>query len=147
MRAQKMALVPTLMLFDVEAKKGGYSSQEARKFADIAATRLRAFNAAGGEILFGTDVGYIYQFDTSEEYTLMQRAGMSFAQVLTSLTTNPADRFGFGSHSGRVRKGMDGDLTVFDGDPASDISAFSRVRYTIRRGEVIFGATPADAAK
>jgi imidazolonepropionase-like amidohydrolase len=146
MRAQKMAVIPTLTLFDVEAQKGGYSSEDAQKFADIAATRLRAFNAAGGEILFGTDVGYIYQFDTTEEYTLMQRAGMSFAQVLTSLTTNPADRFGFGSHSGRVRKGMDGDLTVFNGDPASDIAAFSRVRYTIRKGKVIFGEAP-DTAK
>jgi imidazolonepropionase-like amidohydrolase len=146
MRAQKMALIPTLMLFEVEAKKGGYSAEDAKKFADIAATRLRAFNAAGGEILFGTDVGYIYQFDTTEEYTLMQRAGMSFAQVLASLTTNPADRFGFGGHSGRVRKGMDGDLTVFNGDPGCNIAAFSRVRYTIRRGKVIFGEASADAA-
>jgi imidazolonepropionase-like amidohydrolase len=140
MRAQKMAVIPTLTLFDVEAQKGGYSAAEAQKFADTAAARLRVFNQAGGEILFGTDVGYIYQFDTAEEYTLMQRAGMSFAQILASLTTNPASRFGFGSHSGRIGKGMDGDLTVFQGDPASDITAFSRVRYTVRGGKVIFAA-------
>ncbi len=109
--------------------------------------RLRAFNAAGGEILFGTDVGYIYRFDTTEEYTLMQQAGMSFTQILASLTTNPADRFGFGSHSGRVRKGMDGDLTVFNGDPGREITAFSRVQYAIRRGHVIFGKTAAVPAK
>jgi imidazolonepropionase-like amidohydrolase len=72
---------------------------------------------------------------------------MSFTQVLTSLTTNPADRFGFGSRSGRVRKGMDGDLTVFNGDPGSDNAAFSRVRYKIRRGKLIFGKAPADGAK
>jgi imidazolonepropionase-like amidohydrolase len=147
MRAQKMAVIPTLMLFDVEAKKGGYSPEEAQKFADSAATRLRAFNAAGGEILFGTDVGYIYQFDTTEEYILMQRAGMSFMRILASLTTNPADRFGFGDHSGRVRMSMDGDLTVFNGDPGRDIAAFARVQYTILRGQVIFGKAPADATK
>jgi len=140
MRAQKMAVIPTLTLFDVEAQKGGYSPAEAKKFADIAAGRLRVFNQAGGEILFGTDVGYIYHFDTAEEYTLMQRAGMRFAQILASLTTNPAGRFGYASHSGRVAKGMDGDLTVFLGDPASDITAFSRVRYTVRGGKVIFAA-------
>jgi imidazolonepropionase-like amidohydrolase len=42
---------------------------------------------------------------------------------------------------------MDGDLTVFNGDPGSDIGAFSRVRYTIRRGKVIFGKAPANEAK
>ena len=123
MRTQKMAVIPTLMLFDVEARKSGYSPVDAQKFTDNAATRLRAFITAGGEILFGTDVGYIYQLDTTEEYRPMHRAGMSFTQVLASLTTNPADRFGFGDHSGRVRKGMDGDLTVFNGDLERDIAA------------------------
>ena len=70
---------------------------------------------------------------------------MSFTQVLTSLTTNPADRFGFGSRSGRVRKGMDGDLTVFNGDPGRDVAAFARVRYTVREGKLIFGEVPAAA--
>jgi imidazolonepropionase-like amidohydrolase len=140
MRAHRMAVIPTLTLFDVEAKKGGYSAEDAQKFADVAASRLRAFNAAGGEILFGTDVGYIYQFDTAEEYTLMQRAGMTFAQILAALTTNPARRFGFGERSGKIAEKMDADLTVFKGDPASDITVFSRVKYTIRGGKIIFAA-------
>jgi imidazolonepropionase-like amidohydrolase len=59
--------------------------------------RMRAYAAAGGEILFGTDVGYIYQFDTAEEYTIMAR------------------RLGFAGHSGRVPQGMDADLPVFPG--------------------------------
>jgi imidazolonepropionase-like amidohydrolase len=147
MRAQRMAVIPTLTLFDVEAKKGGYSAEEAQKFAEVAVGRLRAYNAAGGEILFGTDVGYIYQFDTAEEYTLMQRAGMTFAQILAALTTNPARRFGYGARSGRVAAGMDADLTVFKGDPAGDITAFARVGHTIREGRVIFGAAPAGAQR
>lgn len=32
-----------------------------------AAQQLEAFSRAGGQVLFGTDVGYIQQFDTSEE--------------------------------------------------------------------------------
>ncbi len=138
MRNNRMAVIPTLTLFDVEAKKGGYSAEEAQKFAASAVARLRSYNAAGGEVLFGTDVGYIYEFDTAEEYSLMQQAGMSFAQILASLTTAPARRFGFASHSGRVGTRMDGDLTVFRGDPGSDITALARVRYTIREGKVIF---------
>ena len=142
MRAAHMALIPTLTLFDVEAKKDGVPLEVDQKIVDRAIARLRAYHAAGGEILFGTDVGYIYQFDTSEEYTLMQRAGMSFPQILASLTTNPARRFGFADHSGRIAAAMDADLTVFSGDPATDISAFSRVSYTIRAGKLIFQALP-----
>jgi imidazolonepropionase-like amidohydrolase len=145
MRTQNMAVIPTLTLFDAEMKKDGRSAEATEKFLDSLVGRLRAFNDGGGRILFGTDVGYIYQFDTAEEYTLMQRAGMSFAQILAALTTNPAQEFGYGGRSGQVEEKMDADLTVFMGDPASDITAFSRVRYTIRAGKVIFGGAGAAA--
>jgi len=59
-----------------------------------AAQQLQAFSRAGGQVLFGTDVGYIEPLDTSEEFTWMSRAGMSFQEILASLTTNPAQRFG-----------------------------------------------------
>jgi imidazolonepropionase-like amidohydrolase len=146
MRAAHLALIPTLTLFDVEAKKDGVALEVDQKIVDSAISRLSAYQAAGGEILFGTDVGYIDQFDTAEEYTLMQRAGMSFAQILASLTTNPARRFGFARHSGRIAAAMDADLTVFSGDPATDIAAFSHVSYTIRAGKVIFQHSTAAAA-
>jgi imidazolonepropionase-like amidohydrolase len=31
-----------------------------------------------------------------------------------------------------------GDLTIIDGDPATDVTAFARVRYTIRGGKIIY---------
>jgi imidazolonepropionase-like amidohydrolase len=33
---------------------------------------------------------------------------------------------------------MDGDLVILRADPAQDATAFSRVRYTIRSGTVIY---------
>ncbi len=138
MLAAHMAVVPTLTLFDVELKKAGAPDAVRKDFVDRCVGRLRAYNSAGGRVLFGTDVGYIYQFDTAEEFTLMQQAGMSFTQILASLTTNPAQQFGFAAHSGSIAPGMDADLTVFAADPGADITAFSRVRYTIRAGRVIF---------
>ncbi|SNS33634.1 Imidazolonepropionase [Granulicella rosea] len=140
MLSAHMALIPTLTLFDVEAKKGGATPEAAAKFADQAVARLRAYASAGGEILFGTDVGYIYQFDTTEEYALMQHAGMSFPQILASLTTSPARRFGLSAHTGSIAPKMDADLVVLEGDPAADITAFARVRCTIRNGTVIYRA-------
>jgi len=84
------------------------------------------------------DVGYIEKFDTAEEFTWMSRAGMTFQKVLSSLTTNPAQRFGCSNRSGRIAKGMDADLVVLSADPAQSTVAFSQVRYTIRGGKIIY---------
>ena len=103
-----------------------------------AAEQLNAFSLAGGDVLFGTDVGYTAQFDTSEEFKWMSRAGMSYQQILASLTTNPTRRFGFSTRSGRIAKGFDADLVVLRADPSRDVAAFSHIRYTIRNGMVIY---------
>ena len=100
-----MALIPTLTLFDVEAKKAKVSAEENEIWIKQAVQELKAYSDAGGQVLFGTDAGYIDQFDTAEEFQLMSRAGLSFQQILASLTTNPATRFGYSSHSGRIAKG------------------------------------------
>jgi imidazolonepropionase-like amidohydrolase len=138
--AAHMALTPTLTLWDEEAKKGNASPDNIEKGMSRAAQQLEAFSRAGGQVLFGTDVGYIQQFDTSEEFKWMSRAGMSFQEILASLTTNPAQRFGYSTHSGRIAKGLDADLVILGADPAQNTSAFSQVRYTIRGGEIIYAA-------
>jgi imidazolonepropionase-like amidohydrolase len=136
--AAHMALTPTLTLWDVEAQKGNTSPEEIEKGMSGAAQQLKAFSQAGGQILFGTDVGYIEKVDTSEEFTWMSRAGMGFQKILASLTTNPTQRFGYSSHSGRIAKGMDADLVVLSADPAMSITAFAQVRYTILDGKIIY---------
>jgi imidazolonepropionase-like amidohydrolase len=140
LQAAHIALIPTLTLFDVEAKKAKVSAEENEMWIKQAVQELKAYSDAGGEILFGTDVGYTEHFDTAEEFTLMSRAGMGFQQILASLTTNPATRFGYSSRSGRIAKGMDADLVVLDGDPASQITAFSKVHQVIRNGKLIYPA-------
>lgn len=133
-----MALIPTLTLFRFEGKKAGISEAQIENWTGMTGQEVKTFFTAGGQILFGTDVGYIDQFDTSEEFTLMGRAGLSFRDILASLTTNPAKRFGYSARSGNIAPGMDGDLVVLEGDPASDLTAFSKVRYTIRGGKIIY---------
>ena len=68
----------------------------------MAQDQLRAFAAAGGQVLFGTDVGYMTDYDTADEYTYMQGAGMSAMAILASLTTAPAKRFGLSARTGRL---------------------------------------------
>jgi predicted dehydrogenase/imidazolonepropionase-like amidohydrolase len=141
-KAAHMALIPTLTLFEWEADRAKLSREETATWRNRAVDQLKGYVQLGGEILFGTDVGYIDRLDTAEEYRLMALAGMSFSQVLASLTTNPANRFKQAAHSGRIAKGLDADLTVFIADPAVDVMRFARVRYTIRGGTVIFGDSP-----
>lgn len=128
--SHNMALIPTLTLWKA-------SPVPSERTVALAQQQLGAFAAAGGDVLFGTDVGYIQVSDTSDEYRLMQGAGLSFEQILASLTTTPAARFRVAS-KGRIEVGMDADLTVLAGDPASNIEAFANVAYTIRDGRVIF---------
>ncbi len=138
MTAAHMALTPTLTLWDVESRKAHASPESTEQWMSKAARQLQAFFQAGGQVLFGTDVGYIEQFDTSEEFKWMSRAGMNFQDILASLTTNPAQRFGYSTHSGRIAKGMDADLVILRADPAQNTSAFSKIRYTIRNGAIIY---------
>jgi imidazolonepropionase-like amidohydrolase len=132
MRAARIALIPTLTLFDVEMKKEHASAQDSEFVINMVVSQLTAYSKAGGEILFGTDIGYIDQYDTTEEFDLMSRAGLTFEQQLAALTTAPARRFGQQLRSGRLATGYDADLTVFEG------KSFSKVRYTIRAGKRIF---------
>ena len=134
--AAHIALTPTLTLWDFESRNS--TAAEIEQGMSKAAEQLKAFSQGGGQVLFGTDVGYTDHFDTSEEFQWMSRAGMSFQQILASLTTNPAQRFGYSKHTGRIAKGMDADLVVLAADPAQDATAFSKVRYTIRNGNVIY---------
>ena len=132
-----LALIPTLTLFDFESRQGTAKEREDWIMQTMGA-ELRAYSQAGGNILFGTDIGYTDRYDTTLEFTLMSRSGMSGRQILASLTTNPALRFTGGS--GRIESGQPADLTVLNADPVNDPTAFSNVRYTIRAGKIIYRA-------
>ena len=130
-----MALTPTLTLWEVESKNA--SPEELEKGMSKAAQQLGAFSRAGGQVLFGTDVAYIEQFDTSEEFKWMScRNEFSGDSCLAHHEPRPALRLRNSQRT--IAKGLDADLVVLGADPAQNTSAFSKVRYTIRRGEVIY---------
>ena len=92
MKKAAVSLIPTLKLWDYELRHDRSPFREG--FTAIAVEQLGKWNRAGGVVLFGTDVGYISQYDPTGEYILMAEAGMSGRQILASLTTAPAERFG-----------------------------------------------------
>lgn len=138
MKEHHMALVPTLQLWISEAKAAGDSNADAMKFADSGVEELCEYARAGGQILFGTDVGYLDDYSPAKEYELMARAGMTPMQILASLTTAPAERFGEGGKRGRIAVGMDADLVLLESDPELDAKNFAKVCGTYRAGRSIY---------
>lgn len=136
MRQANVSLIPTLKLFGYEVRHERQSLAETA--TSVAVAQLRAWRAQQGQVLFGTDVGYMSEYDPSDEYALMAQAGMTLPEILTSLTTAPAKRFGESERLGRISKGFVGDLTVLRQDPSQDIRALAAVQYTIRAGRVVF---------
>jgi len=138
LKRANLSLIPTLTLFDVEARKANAGDQQRTAFIAHMVDQLRAYSDAGGDILFGTDIGYTDHYDTTLEFTLMSQAGMDYKQILASLTTNPARKFGDSLRTGRIAKDMKADLVILSADPAHDATAYSKVRFTIRNGEVLY---------
>jgi imidazolonepropionase-like amidohydrolase len=125
--ARRMALTPTLNLWKYFLRHDRTSARE--QIVNTAIEQLRVWIAGGGTVLFGTDLGAV-DYDPREEYALMAEAGMSFRQILASLTTAPAERFDESKRLGRIAPGFHADIVAFKDDPAD-------VRYTLRDGRVI----------
>jgi imidazolonepropionase-like amidohydrolase len=137
MKEHRVALTPTLWIWKYYARHDRTSTQDQVVRAEIG--QLRAWLASGGTVLFGNDLGAV-DYDPTEEYALMSEAGMSFRQILASLTTAPSERFGETKELGRIAPGLQADLVVLRGDPSQDIRMLSAVQYTLRAGQMIYRA-------
>jgi imidazolonepropionase-like amidohydrolase len=134
---RKMALAPTLSLWRVEMQRSNLPQDVRDAFIAEGLGQLRAFFAGKGEVLFGTDVGYISEQGADEEIARMHEAGMGWADILRSLGEGPARRFKDASR-GTLQTGGAADLVLVDGDPRSDTLALTRVRQTWVAGRSVF---------
>jgi imidazolonepropionase-like amidohydrolase len=138
MKRRNVALVPTLKLWDEVLRLEGRPLEERRRFQASGIRQLRAFAKAGGTILFGTDVGFVTDYDPSAEYVAMREAGLSFAQILESLTAAPAKQFRLDTVTGTLEPGKHADIVVVAGNPAADLAALQRVVVLYRQGRVVW---------
>ena len=136
----RMAVIPTLKLMGYEMGKEQVPPHVTQRLVAASVEHVRAFAAAGGEVIFRTDVGYMTDHDPAEEYVLLAKAGLGPMQILASLTTTPAARWKEGEKRGRLAAGMLADIVVLEADPAADAANFAKVRCTFRGGEGIFAA-------
>jgi imidazolonepropionase-like amidohydrolase len=127
MITQHMAIIPTLKLFSQDDD-----------IANIRALDYQ-YHQLGGSLVYGTDTGFLADYDQGEEFHQLMLAGLDFRAVLAMLTTAPVALFHQSQHEGKVMKGMRGDLTILSEDPASGHpEAFTKIKYTIRGGAVIW---------
>jgi imidazolonepropionase-like amidohydrolase len=129
--ARRMGMIPTLKMF-------GTTVTKSREYLEPIYDVLRRFRAFGGQLLFGTDVGYMQDYSTDDEFTALGETGLDWRAVLATMTTWPSERFGVAPDQGTVVVGCRADLVLLDADPRSGLGAFSRVRATIRSGRVQF---------
>ena len=117
MIAQHVTIIPTLKLFSRD-----------NNIADIRRLAYR-FHQLGGRLVYGTDTGFLLDYDQSEEFRQLMQAGFGFRDVLAMLTTAPAELFHLSQREGKVLPGMRGDLTILSEDPASGHpEAFTKVK-------------------
>ena len=133
----KMALAPTLSLWRVEMERAQLPQDVRDAFIAEGLGQLRAFAAGKGEVLFGTDVGYIPEAGADEEVARMTDAGMGWADILRSLGEAPARRFRDPSR-GMLQPGGAADLVLVEGDPRTAVLALTRVRQTWVAGRSVF---------
>ncbi|MGH8178692.1 MAG: amidohydrolase family protein [Steroidobacter sp.] len=133
-----MSMIPTLHLFEFELQKQRVPAAVAERLVNESVAEFGKFAAMGGQVLFGTDVGYMTDYDPTREYELMAEAGLTPMAILASMTTTPAARWKEQDRRGRIAAGMDADIVVLDADPADSPRNFAAVRCTIRGGEVIY---------
>jgi imidazolonepropionase-like amidohydrolase len=126
-----VVLVPTFQMF-------ARTVTESPSYLDPILEAARVFLEAGGRMVFGTDVGYMDDPTIDGELGYLARVGQDGTDVLRMFTTAPADLFG--TPGGRIAPGLPADLTVLDGDPLRDVTAYARVQATIRAGRVIWAA-------
>ena len=127
-----MAMVPTLKMFATTVTKDP-------RYLDPIYAEVGQFHADGGQLIFGTDVGYMTDYTTEDEFRALEQSGLNAMDILRMLTTAPTERFGVAGWKGTIAVGKRADLVVLSADPASDVTNFAKVQTTVRSGRVMYG--------
>lgn len=121
--------------------------EHARRGYHILADYMRRLHEAGVTLTIGTDWVDPGKAVLSEMW-LLNRAGISMADVLRMATLNGAVALGIEDRVGTVEAGKRANLVLLRGDPFEDPDALLGPRTVVKDGEVVVqdGPTAGDAA-
>ncbi len=131
--AARSTMIPTLKMFATTVTKNP-------AYLDPIYSVVRRFHADRGKLMFGTDVGYMADYSTRDEFAALAKCGLSPLDILRMLTVAPAERLGVTAEKGTLQPGKLADFVVLGSDPAKEATAFADVRVTVRSGKVIWRA-------
>ena len=104
---------------------------------------IRAWKA-GVPLVMGSDSGNPMVFhgpSLHRELQLWVQAGIPIPVALQAATSNAAKLLGAGKRIGAIRKGLDADLLMVDGNPLQEIAATERISLVVLKGERIRRST------
>jgi imidazolonepropionase-like amidohydrolase len=106
---------------------------------EFTSARLPMLQAAGVQILAGTDAGFLNSFDypgvgLHDELRLLVEAGLTPLQALRGATINGARFLGKSARHGTIARGKAADLLLLDRNPLLDITATRSIHALVQRG-------------
>ena len=138
---------PRIVELTAKRDSGTFSSEEEREMKELEARaelrldvmrRMLDYDLRD-RIVPGTDsgVGDLAFGHLDYDLQLLVRVGFTPAEALEAATRISADAIGQGEELGTIEAGKVADLVAFDGDPTTDVSAFSRVVAVFQAGRRI----------
>ncbi len=138
MKAKGIPAVPTFAIQEYFAKtattQAGREAEEA--LIKLHASEFKRQMAAGVPFAVGSDVGPFPHGTQARELEMMGEFGMPAADVLRADLLNGAKLLGWEGTIGELKAGLMADVVAVEGDPLTDLSATSRVRFVMKGGVV-----------
>lgn len=127
--------VPTLELWNI------VSNMHPVDYITQAIENLKTFVETGGKVSLGTDFGgYMGDFDLGlpkTEIQLMQKAGMTPMQIITSATKNASEVCGINDVVGTISENKVADILIVKNNPLEDLNNLENVVMVIHNGIII----------
>jgi imidazolonepropionase-like amidohydrolase len=139
MHDKQIYAVPTFTVFEYFAQHAP-TPDAAKRENDMLAYHAAQFKkqmAAGVPFAVGSDVGPFPHGTQAREFVLMNKYGMDAADVLRSDLINGAKLLDWADEIGQLNPGFFADIIAVPGDPLTNISALTHVKFVMKNGEVI----------
>jgi imidazolonepropionase-like amidohydrolase len=138
MKQKQIYAVPTLTIFEYfadhpENPAGAWSE---RALFNFHAEQFTKQVAAGVPMAVGSDVGPFPHGTQARELVLMNKYGMPAPEVLRADLINGARLLDWADDIGQLKPGYYADVIAVDGDPLTDISSVTRVRFAMKNGTI-----------